>query len=154
MRNSSMDPPWRIDPTTLCKRSYHRATSRFCIKGKERNVLVNDALNTFYLRLYGIWDMLKDHSDSERWNLLPPLHGLIFLISSKGTFICTIPIGRITHTSAFVNPVMELHLAPSLHATSAYCKLYMIWRRENLFFIIIRTEGNVLFNDTLHIFLW
>ena len=57
---------------------------------KEGNVLFNDALNTFYLRLYGVRHMVKDHSDSERGNPLPP-HGLLFLISSKGSFICTIP---------------------------------------------------------------
>ena len=34
--------------------------------------------------------MVKDHSDSERENALPP-HGLLFPISSKGYFICTIP---------------------------------------------------------------
>ena len=44
---------------------------------KEGNVLFNDALNTFYLQLYGIRHMVKDHSDSERGNLLPP-HGLLF----------------------------------------------------------------------------
>ena len=33
---------------------------------KEGNVLFNDALNTFYLRLYGVKYMVKDHSDSER----------------------------------------------------------------------------------------
>ena len=32
---------------------------------KEGNVLFNDALNTFYLRLYGVRHMIKDHSDSE-----------------------------------------------------------------------------------------
>ena len=31
---------------------------------KEGNVLFNDALNTFYLRLYGVRHMVKDHSDS------------------------------------------------------------------------------------------
>ena len=46
-----------------------------------------------------------DHSDSERGNLLLP-HGLLFLISSKGSFICIIP-DRITHTTAFVTPIME-----------------------------------------------
>ena len=34
--------------------------------------------------------MVKDHSDSERGNPLPP-HGLLFSISSKCSFICTIP---------------------------------------------------------------
>ena len=43
---------------------------------KEGYVLFNDALNTFYLRLYGVIHMVKDHSDSERGNLLPLLHGL------------------------------------------------------------------------------
>ena len=55
-----------------------------------RNVLFNDTLNTFYLRLYGVGHMVKDHSDSERGNPLAP-HGLLFPINSKGSFICTIP---------------------------------------------------------------
>ena len=33
---------------------------------KEGNILFNDALDTFYLRLYGVGHMVKDHSDSER----------------------------------------------------------------------------------------
>ena len=57
---------------------------------KEGNVLFNDALNTIYLRLYGVKHMVKDHSDSERGNPLPP-HRLLFPISSKGSFICIIP---------------------------------------------------------------
>ena len=51
---------------------------------KEGNILFNDALNTFYLRLYGVRHMVKDHSDSEKGDPLPP-H------SSKGSFIRTIP---------------------------------------------------------------
>ena len=51
-----------------------------CVRvNKEGNVLFNEALNTFYLWLYGITHMVKDHSDSE----------------------------RITHTRAFVTPAME-----------------------------------------------
>ena len=57
---------------------------------KEGNVLFNDALNSFYLRLYGIRHMVKDHSDSEKGNPLPP-HRLLLSINSKGSFICTIP---------------------------------------------------------------
>ena len=57
---------------------------------KERNVLFNDALNTFYIRLYGVRRMVKDHSDSEKRNPLPP-HRLLLSISNKGSFICTIP---------------------------------------------------------------
>ena len=33
---------------------------------RERNVLFNDVLSTFYLRLYGVSHMVKDHSDSEK----------------------------------------------------------------------------------------
>ena len=36
---------------------------------KEGSVLVNEALNAFYLRLNGDGHMVKDHSDSERGNL-------------------------------------------------------------------------------------
>ena len=57
---------------------------------RERNVLFNDALNTFYLRLYGVRHTVKDHSDSEKGNPLPP-HRLLLSISSKGSFTCTIP---------------------------------------------------------------
>ena len=46
---------------------YHRATSRsLIISNSEGNVLFNDALNTFYLLLYDVAHMVKDHSDSER----------------------------------------------------------------------------------------
>ena len=57
---------------------------------KDGNVLFNDTLNTFYLWLYLVGHMVKDLSDSERENLLPP-HRLHFHISSKGSFICIIP---------------------------------------------------------------
>ena len=75
------------------------------ISPNEGNVLFNDALNTFYLRLYGVRHLVKDHSDSEKGNPLPP-HRLLFPISSKGSFICTIP-DRIAHTTAFVKPVVD-----------------------------------------------
>ena len=57
---------------------------------KEGNVLFNGTLITFCLRLYGVRHMVKDHSDSERGNPLPP-HGLLFPINSNRSFICTIP---------------------------------------------------------------
>ena len=50
--------------------------------------------------------MVKDHSESERGN--PPLpHGLLFPISSKGSFYMHHPTHRMTHTTAFVIPVVE-----------------------------------------------
>ena len=63
----------------------------FLTPGREgRKCLFNDALNTFYLRLYGVRHMVNDYSDSEKGNPLPP-HRLLFPINSKGSFICTIP---------------------------------------------------------------
>ena len=52
------------------------------LRERERNGLFNDALNTFYLRLYGVRHMVKDHSDSEKGNPLPP-HRLLLSINSK-----------------------------------------------------------------------
>ena len=57
------------------------------LERKEGNGLFNDA---FYLLLYGVRHIVKDHSDSEKGNPLPP-HGLLFPIRSNGSFICTIP---------------------------------------------------------------
>ena len=57
---------------------------------KEGNVLFNDALNTFYVRLYGVSHMVKYHSDSE-----------------QGLFYMHHPTDRITHITASVTPVVE-----------------------------------------------
>ena len=73
---------------------------------KEGNILFNDALSTLFLRLYGVGHMVEDHSDSERGNPLPP-HGLLFPISSKGSFICTIPQTGYHIPQTFVTPVVE-----------------------------------------------
>ena len=78
----------KIKQSTLHKHA--RKINAVCLKEEEGNVLFNDALNTFYLQLYGVRHMVKDHSDSERGNPLPP-NGLLFPISSKGSFICIIP---------------------------------------------------------------
>ena len=49
---------------------------------KEGNVLFNDTLNTFYLRSYGVGHMVKDHSDNQRENPLPP-HRLLFRLAAR-----------------------------------------------------------------------
>ena len=49
--------------------------------------------------------MVKDHSDSEKGNLPPP-HRLLLSINSKGCYMHH-PTDRITHTTAFVTPVVE-----------------------------------------------
>ena len=72
---------------------------------KEGNVLFNIAHNTFYLWLYVVGHMVKNHSDSERKNPLLPLHGLLFSIRSKGSIICSIP--QTASTVCFVMSVVE-----------------------------------------------
>ena len=62
-------------------------------KGRRGNILFNDALNTFYLRLYGVRHVLKDNSYIERANPLPP-HGLLFPINSKGYTSCGALAGK------------------------------------------------------------
>ena len=64
-----------------CSQNINHASTILNIWKKE-NVLFNDALNTFSLRLYGVKYIVKDHSDSQRQNPLSPLHGLLFPISS------------------------------------------------------------------------
>ena len=54
--------------------------------------------------------MVKDHSDSERGNPLPP-DRLLFPISSMGSFIST---DRIAHTTAFGTPVVKHWLEPEI----------------------------------------
>ena len=55
-------------------------------EGRKEMFLFNDTLNTFYLWLYGIGHMVKNHSDSKRGNPLPP-HGLLFLVKYSNTDI-------------------------------------------------------------------
>ena len=65
-------------PTNNEKKRMKEFVDHFISALKEGNVLFNDALNTFYLRLYGVRHMVKDHSDRERRNLLSS-HGLLAL---------------------------------------------------------------------------
>ena len=72
-------------------------------------------MHSTHLQLYDIGHMTNDHSDSKRGNLLPPLHGLVFLISSKSSFIYTIS-HSIAHTKASGTPVVEHWLERYLKA--------------------------------------
>ena len=47
--------------------------------------------STHLIYIYLASGMVKDHSDSAKENLLPPLHGLLFLINNKGSVTCSIP---------------------------------------------------------------
>ena len=65
---------------------------------EEENVLFNNALNTFYLRLYDVSHMVNDHSDSERGN---HYMGYSFRLAAKN------PTDTIVNTTAFSTPVVE-----------------------------------------------
>ena len=67
-------------PPLLTKYIKHDARDKLM---KERNVLFKTHSTRF---MYGY--TVEEHSDSERGNPLPPI-GLLFPISSKGSFICT-----------------------------------------------------------------
>ena len=60
------------------------------IKGIFFNIIYLTTHSTHFIYGYMASHMVKDHSDKEKGNLLPP-HGLLFPISSKGSFICIIP---------------------------------------------------------------
>ena len=103
----------------------------------------------------------EDQSDSERGNPLLP-HGLLFPISSKGSFICIIP-DRIIHTTAFVTPVvehwLEREIAQWIHhdrsiwwpiapwANALTTELHLTPHNTNR-----KRKRNVLFNDALSTF--
>ena len=79
---------------------------------RERNGLFNDALNTFY----GVRHMVKDHSDSE-----------------KGFFYMHHPIDRMTHTTAFVTPVVEHWLEREI---AQWCPDWSARKKEWIVFIL------------------
>ena len=68
------------------------------VQVQDPKVLKEGRKEAFYLTMhtshfiYGYMasDIIKNHSDREKGNPLPP-HRLLFLISSKGSFICIIP---------------------------------------------------------------
>ena len=66
-------------------------------------ILFNDAFNTFYLRLYGVGHMVKDHSDTEReeTRCCP---SYFFRVPARDHLYATSK-DRIAHTMAFVTLV-------------------------------------------------
>ena len=72
--------------------------------------------------------MLKDHSDSERENLLPP-HGLLFHISSKGSFICTMA-WREKEREMFYLTTHSTHFIYGYMASDIWLRTILILRKE------------------------
>ena len=89
--------------------------------------------------LYGIRHMVKDHSDSERGNPLPP-HRLFFPISSKGSFICYTSRGAL----AGMNPCRIWRLDAILKGRK---EMFRFNNAPNTFFIIMWSSDQSLTRD-------
>ena len=77
------------------KRMIIEIGSELIKRRKEGNILFNDALNTFYLRLYGVRHMVKDHSDSKRGNSLPPRLTARVLLYAPSHSLCYTSCGAL-----------------------------------------------------------
>ena len=75
-------------PVCILSTIVHTNNKGTVLKGRKEIFYLT--MHIIYLRLCGTRHIGKDHSDSERGDPLPP-HGLLFPVSSKGSFICTIP---------------------------------------------------------------
>ena len=69
--------------------------------------------------------MAKNHSDNDRGNLLPLLHGLFLLFSSMGHFTCIV-LHRILHT-AFVTSCGAM---AEMRNSSDACHIFHIGKCE------------------------
>ena len=131
---------------------------------KEGNGLFNDALNTFYIRLYGVRHMVKDHSDNERWNPLPP-HGLLFSINNKGSFICTIP-DSIYHSLCYtshgalaimrnsslgprwrINPTTHRTMSERSYHRATFCSLDLKTKQTNILFVLVTCNHIAIYSN-------
>ena len=63
---------------------------------------MTDALKTFYLQVYSVKHMIKDHSDTERRNRLLLHMGYSFFININFVFYMHHSLGKIVCITAFV----------------------------------------------------
>ena len=66
-------------PTNKQQTQYQITNKQTKERKKEGNVLFNDALNTFLIRLYGVGHMVKDHSDSHHMGYSFRLAAMVLL---------------------------------------------------------------------------
>ena len=71
-------------------------------KGNKGNVLFNDALNTFYLRLYVVGNYFMVKNNRCRHTMV-----YFFFISNKRYFYMHQPADMIAHTTVFITSVVE-----------------------------------------------
>ena len=83
--------------------------------------LFNDAQNTFYLRLYGVGHMVKDHSDNEDSHCRHYI-GYSFRLAAR--VILYTPSHRIAHTTVFATTIvehwLEREISPWVHHEGSF----------------------------------
>ena len=82
--------PLEVGCRTFSVVARSRLSHIFRCRTGEREMFYLKTHSTHFIYGYMASDMVKDHSDSEKGNPLPP-HRLLLSINSKGSFICTIP---------------------------------------------------------------
>ena len=108
MRDRSHDPShyertlyYGAKSSSQCDKHVHLTSSATAFEGSD---LLNDA-HLFYLRLYGVGHMVKDDSDSEKETRRRHM-GYSFRVATRVLLYMHLPSDRITHTTAFVTPVV------------------------------------------------
>ena len=87
----------------VCVRVY---TMCLYVYGRKEMFLFNDALKTFYLRLYGVGHMVKDHSENE----MKPAAAITWTSLydyQQGLFSMHHSIDSMAHTTTIVIPVVD-----------------------------------------------
>ena len=67
-----------LEITTNIRATRNRLDIQLFDNATTKDVVFNDAPNTFHLRLHGVGHVVKDPATSEKGNQLPPFHGLLF----------------------------------------------------------------------------
>ena len=130
---------------------------------RERDVLFNDALNTFYLRLYGVSHMVKDHSDSEKGNPLPPHRLLISINRQDNTYhgLCYTSRGALagtrnssidptTHRTMSERSIKRKYLVKVLtKESSTTIYLLQLWKIVPFCTALNANNSNIFFTHTL-----
>ena len=88
---------------------------------KKGNVLFNDALNTFYLQLYCVRHIAKDHSDSERGKPLPPQLYVYIYIFGSIPYVMYVFIYIDVRTCLCMHECMYTLMCACMHACMYVC---------------------------------
>ena len=128
--------------------SHHLASWKAIFKTirKEGNVLFNDTLNTFYLRLYGVRHMVKDHSDSEREKTRCHHMGYSFWLAARVLLYASSHRQDVTPVvdhwlewkiAQWVHPMKDRSDDPSHHERTLLPRSYISFPQNNQFPLLL-----------------